>query len=70
MKTPAYVGVSLKGLMFSAIRFEDAEQINTELIDSLHDIGMTLKAISEEDYKNIGNTPEISLQELIELLQK
>ena len=66
MNEPAYIGVFLKEHMFAAMRFENQEDIKSELIDSLHDQGLSLKAITENEYKSFNGGDEISAKDLIQ----
>lgn len=66
MNEPVYIGVFVKSHMFCVMQFLKQEDIRTELIDSLHDQGFTLKSITEKEYKDFDEGDEVTAEELVQ----
>jgi len=61
-----FIGVFVKGSenMFCAMKFLRQEDVKIELIDSLHDQGLEIRAITEEEYLAFDEGDEITPEEL------
>jgi hypothetical protein len=53
-----------KQQVFFVLKFLNQEDIKVEFVDSLHDQGLVLKAITEEEYNAFDEGDEMSLDEL------